>query len=343
MKKVLLTGAAGFIGHKTAQMLLERGHEVIGVDNMNDYYDVRLKEARLARFQDHPNFSFHKLDIADRDGMAKLFAENHFDAVMNLAAQAGVRYSIENAYAYIDANLVGFGNILEGCRHTKVGHLVFASSSSVYGANTKLPFSEHDNVDHPVSLYAASKKANEVMAHSYAHLYGLPCTGLRFFTVYGPWGRPDMALFKFTRNILRGEPIDVYNHGDMERDFTYVDDIVEGVVRVMDRIPRPDPEWDAAAPAPDRSSAPYRLYNIGSNAPVRLMDFITEIERNLGLEAKKNLLPMQIGDIPKSHADVSELMADIGYAPRTTVAQGVKAFVDWYLEYYEVPRAGSRH
>ena len=341
--KILLTGAAGFIGFHTARRLLDDGHELTGIDNLNDFYDVQLKRDRLQQLVKHPAFRFHEKDLIDHEFLDGLFGSGRFDRVIHLAAQAGVRDSIERPRIYVERNIQCQLNVLECCRHHRIPHLVYASSSSVYGLNAHFPFSVKDNVDHPMSMYGATKKAGELMAHSYSHLFQVPTTGLRFFSVYGPWGRPDMALFKFTRNILRGEPIDVYNHGDMERDFTYVDDIVEGVVRVMDRIPRPDPEWDAAAPAPDRSSAPYRLYNIGSNAPVRLMDFITEIERNLGLEAKKNLLPMQIGDIPKSHADVSELMADIGYAPRTTVAQGVKAFVDWYLEYYEVPRAGSRH
>ncbi|MEJ2643989.1 MAG: NAD-dependent epimerase [Gammaproteobacteria bacterium] len=334
--KVMITGAAGFIGSTLALRLLERGDEVYGIDNLNDYYDVTLKEARLARLQDNPNFTFEKLDIVDRDGIGRLFKENRFDAVMHLAAQAGVRYSIENPYSYIDCNLVGFGNILEGCRHSKVGHFVFASSSSVYGANTKLPFSEHDNVDHPVSLYAASKKANELMAHSYAHLYGLSCTGLRFFTVYGPWGRPDMALFKFTKGILAGEPIPVFNEGKMVRDFTYIDDIVEGVVRVIDSPAAPNPQWSGDAPDPATSYAPYRVFNIGNNNPVQLMRYIEVLEERLGRKAQMDLLPMQPGDVPATVADTSELAGAVGFKPATTVEEGVGKFVDWYRAYYGV-------
>ena len=333
---ILITGAAGFIGSTLSLRLLSRGDNVYGIDNLNDYYDVSLKEARLKRCQQHKAFQFQKLDIVDRDGMAKLFREHSFDAVMHLAAQAGVRYSIENPYAYIDANLVGFGNILEGCRHSKVGHLVYASSSSVYGANTKLPFSEHDNVDHPVSLYAASKKANELMAHSYAHLYNLPCTGLRFFTVYGPWGRPDMALFKFTKGILAGDPIPVFNEGKMVRDFTYIDDIVEGVVRVIDRPAKPDPSWSGNAPDPATSYAPWRVFNIGNNKSVELMRYIEVLEKCLGKKAKLDLLPMQPGDVPATYADTDALDAGVGFKPDTPVETGIANFVNWYRDYYNV-------
>jgi len=332
---ILITGVAGFIGSTLAMKLLQRGDTVYGIDNMNDYYDVTLKQARLDRFVDHERFTFQKLDIVDREGMTQLFKENRFDAVMHLAAQAGVRYSIENPSAYIDANLVGFGNILEGCRHTGVGHLVFASSSSVYGANTKLPFSEHDNVDHPVSLYAASKKANELMAHSYAHLYGLPCTGLRFFTVYGPWGRPDMALFKFTKGILEGAPIPVFNRGKMVRDFTYIDDIVEGVVRTIDRPAAPDPEWSGDAPDSATSYAPYRIYNIGNNQPVELMKYIHVLEDCLGAKAKMDLLPMQDGDVRATYANTEGLEQAVGFKPATRVETGIARFVDWYREFYQ--------
>ena len=333
---ILITGAAGFIGSTLALRLLERGDAVYGIDNLNDYYDVTLKEARLKRCQANSRFTFEKLDIVDRPAMERLFKTNRFDAVMHLAAQAGVRYSIENPAAYVDANLVGFGNILEGCRHSKVGHLVFASSSSVYGANTRLPFSEHDNVDHPVSLYAASKKANELMAHCYAHLYGLPCTGLRFFTVYGPWGRPDMALFKFTKGILAGKPIPVFNQGKMVRDFTYIDDIVEGVVRVIDRPARPDPNWRGDTPDCATSYAPYRVYNIGNNQPVELMRYIEVLEQALGKKAVLDLLPMQPGDVPATYANVDALARDVGFRPATPVEAGVVRFVDWYRSYYGV-------
>ena len=327
----MITGAAGFIGSTLAKRLLERGDTVTGVDNLNDYYDVSLKEARLARLTSSSHFSFIKADIADRDVMSALFAGNAFDSVVNLAAQAGVRYSIENPAAYIDANLVGFGNILEGCRHNGIGHLVYASSSSVYGSNTKLPFSEKDNVDHPISLYAASKKANELMAHAYAHLYGLPTTGLRFFTVYGPWGRPDMALFKFTKGILEGQPIPVYNRGQMVRDFTYVDDIVEGVTRVLDQ----PPGKCGGASEPDRSaSAPWRIYNIGNSTRVQLMDYIQALEKALGRKATLELLPMQDGDVPATQADVSALESDFGYRPQVGVEEGIKRFVEWYRSYY---------
>ncbi len=333
---ILVTGAAGFIGSALANRLLQRGDIVVGIDNLNDYYDVALKEARLARLTEHRNFEFIKLDITSREGTSKIFSEHQFDAVMHLAAQAGVRFSIENPHAYIDANLVGFGNVLEGARRSSVGHFVFASSSSVYGANTKLPFSENDSVDHPVSLYAATKKANELMAHSYAHLYALPCTGLRFFTVYGPWGRPDMALFKFTRGILAGEPIPVFNRGEMVRDFTYVDDIVEGIVRVIDQPAVPDPNWQPEAPTPATSRAPYRVYNIGNNQPVQLMRYIEVLERRLGKKAVLDLLPMQPGDVPATTADVSALAKAVGFAPSTSVEIGVARFVEWYREYYRV-------
>jgi UDP-glucuronate 4-epimerase len=334
--KILVTGAAGFIGSTLALRLLERGDTVCGIDNMNDYYDVRLKEARLQRIKDHRHFEFQKLDIIDREAMAELFQKQKFDAVMHLAAQAGVRYSITNPQSYIDSNLVGFGNILEGYRHSGVKHLAFASSSSVYGANTKLPFSEHDNVDHPVSLYAATKKANELMAHSYAHLYNLPCTGLRFFTVYGPWGRPDMALFKFTKGILEDDPIPVFNHGKMIRDFTYIDDIVEGVVRVIDHPASPDPAWSGTTPDPATSYARYRIYNIGNNQPVELMRYIEVLEKCLGKKAKFEMLPMQEGDVPATSADIEDLENDVGFRPRTSVEQGVARFVEWYKSYHRV-------
>ncbi len=327
----MITGAAGFIGSTLAKRLLERGDTVTGVDNLNDYYDVSLKEARLARLTSSSHFSFIKADIADRDVMSALFADNAFDSVVSLAAQAGVRYSIENPAAYIDANLVGFGNILEGCRQGGIGHLVYASSSSVYGSNTKLPFSEKDNVDHPISLYAASKKANELMAHAYAHLYGLPTTGLRFFTVYGPWGRPDMALFKFTKGILEGQPIPVYNRGQMVRDFTYIDDIVEGVIHVLDQ----PPGKGEGVNEPDRSaSAPWRIYNIGNSSRVQLMDYIQALEKALGLKATLELLPMQDGDVPATEADVSALESDFCYRPQVGVEEGIKRFVEWYRSYY---------
>jgi UDP-glucuronate 4-epimerase len=334
--RVLITGAAGFIGSTLALRLLERGDEVVGIDNLNDYYDVNLKKARLARVQVHKGFEFRQLDIVDREGMARLFGEYHFDAVMNLAAQAGVRYSLENPGSYVDSNLVGFGNILEGCRHSGVGHLVFASSSSVYGANTKLPFSEHDNVDHPVSLYAASKKANELMAHSYAHLFKLPCTGLRFFTVYGPWGRPDMALFKFTKGILAGEAIPVFNRGEMVRDFTYIDDIVEGVVRVIDQPAQPSPSWSGDDPDPATSYAPYTVFNIGNNHPVKLMRYIEVLEQCLGKKAVLDLLPMQPGDVSATSADTSKLEQAVGFKPDTSIDTGIERFVAWYKDYYGV-------
>jgi UDP-glucuronate 4-epimerase len=332
--RVLVTGAAGFIGSALCHALLDRGDEVVGIDNLNDYYDVRLKLARLDRLRPRKGFVFQKLDIVERKPVADLFATAKFDAVMHLAAQAGVRYSIENPSAYTDANIVGFLHILEGCRRSRVGHLVFASSSSVYGANTRLPFSEHDNVDHPVSLYAATKKANELMAHSYAHLYGLACTGLRFFTVYGPWGRPDMALFKFTEGILAGRPIPVFNRGDMVRDFTYVDDIVEGIVRVIGQPAAPAAGWSGDRPDPATSYAPWRIFNIGNNRPVKLMRYIEVLEQCLGRKAQLELLPMQAGDVPATCADTGELQRAVGYKPQTPVEVGVKRFAEWYQAYY---------
>ncbi len=334
--KLLVTGAAGFIGFHTARALLDRGDEVVGMDDLNSYYDPSLKQARLDRLQGRNGFQFIKADIADRPLMEKLFAEERPDRVIHLAAQAGVRYSLENPHAYIDANIVGFTNILEGCRHSGVEHLVYASSSSVYGGNTKLPFSVHDNVDHPLSLYAATKKANELMAHTYAHLYLLPVTGLRFFTVYGPWGRPDMSMFLFTRKILAGQPIDVFNNGHHARDFTYIDDIVEGVVRCVDRIAEPNPDWCGAEPDPGTSAAPYRLYNIGNHAPVQLLDYIACIEKAAGKSAKKNFLPLQPGDVPATYADIDDLKSDIGFAPRTSIEEGVQRFVAWYRDYYGI-------
>ena len=333
--KILLTGAAGFIGMTTALRLLARGDEVVGLDNLNDYYDVSLKQNRLNRLLPHPGFRFVKLDVADRAGMADLFAAEKFDRVIHLAAQAGVRYSLQNPHAYIESNVVGFTNILEGCRHAGVQHLVYASSSSVYGGNTKMPFSEHDSVDHPVSLYAATKKANELMAHTYSHLYGLPTTGLRFFTVYGPWGRPDMALFLFTKAILEGRAIDVFNHGKMQRDFTYVDDIVEGVVRVLDRIASPNAAYYANRADPATSNAPYRVFNIGNNNPVPLLDFIGCIENALGKKAEKNLLPLQDGDVPETYANTDALNEWVGFVPGTSIEQGIGRFVAWYREYYK--------
>ncbi len=336
MLRILVTGAAGFIGSMLSHRLLDRGDQVIGIDNLNDYYDVNLKKARLARLEGREGFAFEKIDIVDRDSISTLFEKHGFDRVMHLAAQAGVRYSIENPYAYIDANLSGFGNILEGCRYGGIEHLVYASSSSVYGANTRLPFREDDNVDHPLSLYAASKKANELMAHTYAHLYGLPCTGLRFFTVYGPWGRPDMALFKFTKGILAGEAIPVFNRGDMVRDFTFVEDIVEGMVRVIDTPATGNPGWDGSEPDPATSRAPYRIYNIGNNAPVELMRYIAVLEECLGRKAKLELLPMQDGDVPATFADVTRLKEEFEFKPSTSVEDGVAAFVRWYRHYYGV-------
>jgi UDP-glucuronate 4-epimerase len=334
--KILLTGAAGFIGMTTALRLLARGDEVIGLDNLNDYYSVQLKLDRLARLNPHANFRFVKLDVADREGMAALFAAEKPERVIHLAAQAGVRYSLQNPHAYVDSNLVGFMNILEGCRHHGVQHLVYASSSSVYGGNTKMPFAERDSVDHPVSMYAATKKANELMAHTYSHLFGLPTTGLRFFTVYGPWGRPDMALFLFTKAILEGRPIDVFNHGQMQRDFTYVDDIVEGVIRVTDRIAAPDPAFDPLAPNPATGRAPYRVFNIGNHQPVPLMDFIGAIEQALGCKAEKRMLPLQDGDVPATYADVDALTDWVGFAPATDIRTGIGRFVEWYRAYYTV-------
>ncbi len=334
--KILVTGAAGFIGHHLALRLLERGDSVVGIDNLNNYYDVTLKEKRLARLAPFRCFRFLKLDLTDKPAIAALFASEKFDVVVNLAAQAGVRYSLENPQAYIDANLVGFTNILEGSRHSKVKHLVFASSSSVYGANTKLPFAESDSVDHPISLYAASKKANELMAHTYASLFGLPCTGLRFFTVYGPWGRPDMALFLFTKAILADEPIKVFNHGKMVRDFTYVDDIVEGVIRVVDRPAEPNLAWSGTTPDPATSFAPYRIFNIGNNTPIELMRYINAVEAALGKKAKMDMLCMQMGDVPATSAEVSRLEAWVDFKPKTKVEDGIAKFVAWYREYYKV-------
>jgi UDP-glucuronate 4-epimerase len=331
---VLITGAAGFIGSTLGQRLLKEGHKVCGLDNLNDYYDVNLKKARLAKLTPYPEFEFQQLELADRPAIKELFDSHGFDCVVNLAAQAGVRYSIENPASYVDANIVGFGNILEGCRHTKVKHLVYASSSSVYGLNTSMPFSVRHNVDHPISLYAASKKANELMAHTYSYLYNLPTTGLRFFTVYGPWGRPDMALFLFTKAILNDEPIKVFNNGNMQRDFTYIDDIVEGVIRVMKNVPEADPDWSPEQPTPSSSCVPYRLYNIGNNQPVALMDFVHAIEDAIGKKAVIDYLPMQPGDVPATYADVNDLIADTGFKPSTPVPEGINNFVEWYKAYY---------
>ncbi len=331
---VLVTGAAGFIGANLSLRLLKEGHTVCGLDNLNDYYDVNLKKARLVPIIEYPGFDFQQLDLADRDKIKALFKANSFDCVVNLAAQAGVRYSIENPASYVDSNLVGFGNILEGCRHSKVKHFVYASSSSVYGLNTRMPFSVRHNVDHPVSLYAASKKANELMAHTYSYLYNLPTTGLRFFTVYGPWGRPDMALFLFTNAILNDKPIKVFNNGNMQRDFTYIDDIVEGVIRVMKNIPEADPKWSSDAPNPSSSCVPYKLYNIGNNQPIALMKFVHAIEEAIGKKAVIDYLPMQPGDVPATYADVSDLTADIDFKPSTPIKQGIQSFVDWYMDYY---------
>ncbi len=334
--KILVTGAAGFIGSALSIRLLDRGDEVVGVDNLNDYYDVNLKLARLERLRDYERFKFVKLEIADRAALEELFVREKFQKVMHLAAQAGVRYSITNPHAYIDSNIVGFINVLEGCRHNAVEHLAYASSSSVYGANTNMPFSVHDNVDHPVSLYAASKKANELMAHTYSHLYQLPTTGLRFFTVYGPWGRPDMSLFMFTRNILEGKPIDVFNYGIHRRDFTYIDDIVEGVIRVIDKPAQANAGWPSDNPDPGTSLAPYRVYNIGNNNPVHLLTFIETLETCLGKQAIKNLLPLQPGDVPDTYADVSDLVIDFGYKPGTLLETGIRNFVEWYKNFYRV-------
>jgi len=334
LTNLLVTGCAGFIGFHVAGRLLDEGKRVLGLDNLNPYYDVNLKRARLAQLTGRSGFRFSQSDLADRRRMEALFQGESFDCVIHLGAQAGVRYSLTNPHAYVDSNLVGFSHVLEGCRQTHVKHLVFASSSSVYGANTRMPFSVHQNVEHPVSLYAATKKANELMAHAYAHLFGLPCTGLRFFTVYGPWGRPDMALFIFTKAILEDRPIDLYNNGKMRRDFTYIDDIVEGVVRVAQKVPQPNPEWSGDTPDPATSSAPYKIYNIGGGDPVELDDFIAILEAKLGKKAKRNLLPLQDGDVPATFADISDLERDIGVKPRTSLAEGVERFLKWYLDYY---------
>jgi UDP-glucuronate 4-epimerase len=334
--KFLVTGAAGFIGFHLTKRLLEMGHTVIGLDNLNDYYSVALKKDRLKVLQRNDQFTFFKIDLANREDVESLFANNQFTHVVNMAAQAGVRYSLENPMAYVQSNIVGFTNLLEGCRHGGVSHLVYASSSSVYGLNTNMPFSVHSNVDHPISLYAASKKSNELMAHAYSHLYGLPCTGLRFFTVYGPWGRPDMALFLFTKAIVEDQPIQVFNHGKMRRDFTYIDDIVEGVVRSLMRIPEPNPDWDGNAPDPGSSPAPYRIYNIGNNDCVELSVYIEALEKALGKTAKKIMLPMQPGDVPATYADVTDLMHDVGFKPTTPIQYGIDRFISWYKEYYRV-------
>lgn len=336
MAKILVTGAAGFIGYHTSERLLARGDDVVGLDNINDYYDPTLKEARLARLQRQPGFRFVRMELGDRSGLEMLFREERFDKVIHLAAQAGVRHSLTNPHTYIDSNLVGFLHILEGCRHQGVQHLTYASSSSVYGANTAMPFSVHQNVDHPVSLYAATKKANELMAHTYSHLYGLPTTGLRFFTVYGPWGRPDMALFLFTKAILDGKPIDVFNHGKMRRDFTYIDDIVEGVIRTSDHTAQPNPAWNSDHPDPATSKAPYRIYNIGNNNPVELMHLIETLEQALGRTAEKRMLPLQMGDVPATYADVEALVQDVGFAPQTPIETGVHRFVAWYRTYFNI-------
>jgi UDP-glucuronate 4-epimerase len=336
LQKVLVTGSAGFIGYHLVKKLLANNIEVVGLDNLTPYYDPNLKKARLNQLTINSSYSHVNLDLSDRTGIAELFTAHRFDAVVNLAAQAGVRYSLKNPHSYVDTNIVGFVNLLEGCRHSGVKHFVFASSSSVYGANTKMPFSVHHNVDHPVSLYAASKKSNELMAHTYAHLFGLPVTGLRFFTVYGPWGRPDMALFLFTKAILEDRPIDVFNHGKMVRDFTYIDDIVEGVFRVMHRIPEPDTAWDGNDPDPATSYCPYRIYNIGNNQKVDLMRYIEVLEECLGKKAEKNFLPLQPGDVPATYANVDDLMRDVGFKPNTPIEEGIKHFVQWYKEYYKI-------
>jgi UDP-glucuronate 4-epimerase len=337
MNKILITGAAGFIGFHLSKRFLDNGDEVTGLDNLNDYYDVNLKLSRLKQLECAKGFRFLKADLADREIMSQLFSNGKFHIVVNLAAQAGVRYSLINPYSYIESNISGFMNVLEGCRHNRVGHLVFASSSSVYGANTKMPFSACHNVDHPISLYAATKKANELMAHTYSSLYGIPCTGLRFFTVYGPWGRPDMALFLFAKAILEDRPINVFNYGRMKRDFTYIDDIIEGVFRVSANIPRPDPRWNGDNPNSATSYAPYRLYNIGNNNPVELMRFIEVLEDFLGKKARKNLLPIQPGDVAATYADVEDLVADVGFKPDTSIEAGIERFVRWYKEYYKIP------
>jgi UDP-glucuronate 4-epimerase len=334
-KKILVTGAAGFIGFHTTKLLLEQGREVVGLDNLNAYYDVTLKEARLRLLEAYPGFRFLRASLEDRPVMEDFFARERFDLVVNLAAQAGVRYSLQNPHTYIESNIVGFLNVLEGCRHNNVKHLVYASSSSVYGANTTVPFSEHHTTDHPVSLYAATKKSNELMAHAYAHLFDLPTTGLRFFTVYGPWGRPDMAYFSFTKAILEGRTIDVYNHGRMQRDFTYIDDIVDGIIRVLEQSPQPDQDWNAAAPDPAGSSAPYRIYNIGNNRPVELGHFIEILEECLQKRASKNMLPLQPGDVPITCADIDDLMRDVGFKPATSIETGLRRFVEWYCNYYK--------
>jgi len=334
--RYLVTGTAGFIGYHVAERLLARGDEVLGLDNVNDYYDVRLKHARMARLEGKAGYDFVKLDVSDREGMERVFAERKPEVVIHLAAQAGVRYSLTNPHAYVQSNLAGFMNILEGCRHQKVRHLVYASSSSVYGGNTHQPFSIHDNIDHPVSIYAASKKANELMAHTYSHLYGIPTTGLRFFTVYGPWGRPDMAMFLFTKAILEGQPIDVFNHGKMRRDFTYIDDIVEGIVRTADHVARPNPAYSSDTPDPGTSSAPYRVYNIGNDNPVELMDMIGVLEDVLGRKAEKRMLPLQAGDVPATWANVDDLTRDVGFKPATPIEEGIRRFVTWYKEFYRI-------
>jgi len=334
MSRVLVTGAAGFIGFHLSKRLIKHSVDVVGLDNISDYYDPNLKTARLKQIEDAGNFKFVKVNITDKEAVAKIFSEEKFDTVVHLAAQPGVRYSLINPYSYIESNIVGFLNILEGCRHNKVKHLVYASSSSIYGTSTNMPFSVHHNVDHPVSLYAATKKSNELMAHTYSHLYGLPTTGLRFFTVYGPWGRPDMAYFSFTKAIAEGKPIDVFNFGKMKRDFTYIDDIVEGVVRVMDKIPQPNPNWDREHPDPGTSSAPYMLYNIGNNDPVELMQFIEILERCLDKKAVMNMLPMQPGDVPATYADIDDLYRDVGFKPYTSIDEGIRKFVEWYKGYY---------
>lgn len=337
--RILVTGAAGFIGFHLSKRLLEDGCRVIGIDNLSPYYDVTLKEARLARLTPFQTFSFYQVDLSEKEKIEKIFSSIQFDTVVHLAAQAGVRYSLENPEAYVNSNLVGFIHILEGCRHHGVNHLVFASSSSVYGANTLMPFSVHHNIDHPVSLYAATKKANELMAHTYSHLFKLPCTGLRFFTVYGPWGRPDMALFLFTKAISEGNPIKVFNHGEMLRDFTYIDDIVEGVVRVMGRLPEPDPTWTGDRPDPGTSYAPYKIYNIGNNNPVKLLDFIHIIEKSLGKSAEKEFVDLQPGDVPKTYANIDDLIKDVGFRPRTPIEVGIKRFISWYEGYYHDRKA----
>lgn len=333
-RKILVTGAAGFIGFHLCKRLLHEEDDVVGLDNLNSYYDVTLKEARLAQLEEHGNFAFSKMSLEDREGIKELCSSGAFDYIITLAAQAGVRYSLINPFAYVDSNISGFLNILEGCRHNGVKHLIFASSSSVYGLNTKMPFSVQHNVDHPISLYAATKKANELMAHTYSYLYGIPTTGLRFFTVYGPWGRPDMALFLFAKAILAEKPIDVFNYGDMKRDFTYIDDIIEGICRVIPKIPEPNPSWTGNAPNPANSSAPYKLYNIGNNNPVELMRVIEILEECLGKKATRNMLPIQPGDVPATYADVDDLAEDVGFKPDTPIEEGIKRFVEWYKGYY---------